>query len=280
MERLTLVSEHYVREMHLSSRASDSSWECSSHGSGLPSRLPPAPLAKPSPSPLPSSWPPRPASLHRPILHVQTAHPPKLLLVIRNQRQPRRLRMRRNPQIVVSDHLPLALQLRSYRSVSLRRCFRQTHYRKYERQLLQQLDRLGPLRALFCPVHQFSKRNHREHRLPCLQRAKPPQHLLRLFSPDINANVRVQQEPRTLRPGWCCGARRHHKPLRFCGLSFFRSARVKSAGNAASRSNARAIVPVRSLSTISSPRREISTSLLLTRNAFGKRTAPRLEHLR
>src|SRR5258708_23742700 len=65
----------------------------------------------------------------------------------------------------------------------------------------------------------------------------------------------------------------HHPP---CASGAFPSApppRVPSAGNAASRSTARTIVPLRSRRTISSPRREISTSLLFNRNCFGSRTA-------
>src|SRR6266436_1185333 len=210
---------------------------------------------------------------HRPILHLQPSHAPELPLVIGNQRQPRRLGMRRNPQIVVPDHLPLAFQFRPHRSISFRRRLRQSHYRKHARQLLQQLQRRRPLRALLGPVHEFPERNHGERRLSLLQHAKSPQHFLRLFPPDVDANVRVQQEARFLCPGRCCGARLHHSPLRSCGLSFFRPGCVKSAGSAASKSNARAIVPVRSRRTISSPRRDISTSLLFTRNAFGSRTA-------
>src|SRR5260370_31171508 len=34
MEKLTLMGEHYVCEVHLSSHTLESSWECSSHGSG------------------------------------------------------------------------------------------------------------------------------------------------------------------------------------------------------------------------------------------------------
>src|SRR6266436_623571 len=199
---------------------------------------------------------------HRPILHPQPPHPPELPLVIRHQRQPRRLGVRRNPQIVVPDQLPFALQLRPNRSISIRCGFRQSHHRKHPRQLPQKLQRRHPLRAFLRPVRQFPKRNHRERRLSRLQHAKPPQHLLRFFPSDVNTNVRVQQESRL-----------HHNPLRFCGLSLFRPASVKSFGNAASKSNARAIVPARSRNTISSPRREISTSVLFTRNAFGSRTA-------
>src|SRR5260370_599699 len=126
------------------------------------------------------------------------------------------------------------------------------------------------MKSLFSPPHtpQFATRNPRQRAPPRLQRPKPAQHLPRLFPPDVNANVRVQQE-----------ARVHHSPLRFCGLSFFRPVSLKSAGNAASKSKARAIVPARSRSTISSPRREISTSLLFTRNALGSRTAWLFPHL-
>src|SRR5713226_6029712 len=201
-------------------------------------------------------------SLRRPVFHPQPTHPPELPLVIRDQRQPRRPGMRRNPQVVIADHLSFAFQIGSNHSVSPRRRLRQPHHRKHSRQLPQQLQGRRPLRALLRPIGQIPKRNHREHCLSLLQHAKSPQHLLRLFPPDINANVRVQQE-----------ARFHHSPLRFCGLSFFRAASVKSSGSAASKSNARAIDPLRSRSTISSPRREISTSLLFTRNAFGSRTA-------
>src|SRR6266849_5388971 len=204
----------------------------------------------------------RAGPLHRPVLHLQTPHSPELPLVVGDQRQPRRLGVRGNPQVVISDHLALAFQFRSDRSISVRRRFRQAQHGNHLPKLPQRLQRRRALPAFLRPVHQFAKRNHREDCLSLLERAKPSQHLLRLFSPDVNANARVQQE-----------ARLHHSPLRFCGLSFSRPASVKSSGNAASRSNARAIVPLRSRRTISSPRREISTSLLFTRNAFGSRTA-------
>src|SRR5437016_9793484 len=44
---------------------------------------------------------------------------------------------------------------------------------------------------------------------------------------------------------------------------------TRSSGKLASRSNARTMVPFFSRSTISSPRRKISTSLLFNRNCFG-----------
>jgi hypothetical protein len=34
MEKLILMGEHYVCDVHLSSHTLDSPWECSSHGSG------------------------------------------------------------------------------------------------------------------------------------------------------------------------------------------------------------------------------------------------------
>src|SRR6266850_1065811 len=46
-----------------------------------------------------------------------------------------------------------------------------------------------------------------------------------------------------------------------------------SAGNSASKSSTRTIPPAFSRNTISSPRRKISTSELLTRNFFGSLTA-------
>src|SRR6201987_2725048 len=48
---------------------------------------------------------------------------------------------------------------------------------------------------------------------------------------------------------------------------------TRSSGKLASRSNARTMVPFFSRSTISSPRRKISTSLLFNRNCLGSRTA-------
>src|ERR1700756_4449400 len=46
-----------------------------------------------------------------------------------------------------------------------------------------------------------------------------------------------------------------------------------SDGNSASKSSTRPIPPAFSRNTISSPRRKISTSVLLTRNVFGSLTA-------
>src|SRR6266849_7026757 len=106
-----------------------------------------------------------PTALHGPILHLQPTHPPELPLVIRNQRQPRRLGMCRNPQIVVPDHLPLALQLRPNRSISLRRRLRQPHHRKHPRQLPQKLQRRRSVRAFLGSIQQFPERNHRKRRL-------------------------------------------------------------------------------------------------------------------
>src|SRR5260370_7619167 len=68
---------------------------------------------------------PRPS--HRPILHLQSSHPPKPPLVVRHQRQPRRLRMRCNPQIIVPDHLPFALHFPPHRSIILPPSHRHPH---------------------------------------------------------------------------------------------------------------------------------------------------------
>src|ERR1700720_2505640 len=55
----------------------------------------------------------------RPVLHLQPAHPPELLLVISNQRQPRRQRVCSNPEIVVADHLPFGFKLGSDFTIGL-----------------------------------------------------------------------------------------------------------------------------------------------------------------
>src|SRR5712691_11689316 len=65
----------------------------------------------------------------------------------------------------------------------------------------------------------------------------------------------------------------HHSPLRRCGCGSLRLFGNMSAGNSASKSSTRTIPPAFSRNTISSPRRKISTSELLTRNFFGSLTA-------
>src|SRR5205823_1138170 len=65
----------------------------------------------------------------------------------------------------------------------------------------------------------------------------------------------------------------HHKPLRRCGCGSLRFFANMSAGKSASKSSTRTIPPAFSRNTISSPRRKISTSALLTRNFFGNLTA-------
>src|SRR5580700_10884754 len=87
-------------------------------------------------------------------------------------------------------------------------------------------------------------------------------HFWRPVLPQIDADIGVEHIP---------GAR--HKPLRRCGCRSLRFFGNMSAGNSASKSSTRTIPPAFSRNTISSPRRKISTSELLTRNFFGSLTA-------
>src|SRR6266436_3951433 len=64
-----------------------------------------------------------------------------------------------------------------------------------------------------------------------------------------------------------------YRPLRRCGCGSLRFFENMSAGNSASKSRTRTIPPAFSRKTISSPRRKISTSELLTLNFFGSLTA-------
>src|SRR5690349_19977833 len=48
--------------------------------------------------------------LNGPVLHLQTAHPPELLLIVRDQSQVRRDSMGGNPQISVADQLALQFE--------------------------------------------------------------------------------------------------------------------------------------------------------------------------
>src|SRR5580692_5428261 len=87
-------------------------------------------------------------------------------------------------------------------------------------------------------------------------------HFWRPVLPQIDADIGVEHIP---------GAR--HKPLRRCGCRSLRFFGNMSAGNSASKSSTRTIPPAFSRNTISSPRRKISTSELLTRNFLGSLTA-------
>src|ERR1700693_181224 len=206
-------------------------------------------------------------ALSRPVLHLQPAHPPELSLVIGDQRQSCRQRVRSNPEIVVADHLALRLQLGTHLSVGFGSAFRQSQSRQQADQLPEPLQSCRPLSTLGSAVEQFAIRDDRKRRFSRTQAAESPQDLLRPALPDVDADVRVQQV-----------ARLHHRPLRFCGRSFPRPAFPrpaisKSSGRSASRSNATTMVPSFSRKTISSPRRKISTSSLFNRNCFGSRTA-------
>src|SRR5467141_3744041 len=87
-------------------------------------------------------------------------------------------------------------------------------------------------------------------------------HSWRPVLPQIDADIGVEH---------VAGA--HHRPLRRCGCESLRFFGNMSAGNSASKSSTRTIPPAFSRNTISSPRRKISTSALLTRNFFGSLTA-------
>src|SRR5207253_11199807 len=87
-------------------------------------------------------------------------------------------------------------------------------------------------------------------------------HFWRPVLPQIDADIGVEHI-----------AEAHHRPLRRCGCGSLRFFGNMSAGNLASKSSTRTIPPAFSRNTISSPRRKISTSELLTRNFFGNLTA-------
>src|SRR6266568_1949166 len=167
-----------------------------------------------------------------------------------------------NPQIVVPNHLAFGFQLRTNFPVAFSGRFWKGKCRQQENKFPEPFNRCSALGTLFRSVEQFSIGDDGDRRLSRSQLFKSAQQVLRSFLPDVNADVRVQKI-----------ARLHHNPLRFCGCSFSRPGISKSSGRPASNSNARTIVPLFSRSTISSPRRKISTSLLFSRNCFGNRNA-------
>src|SRR2546423_1344836 len=90
-------------------------------------------------------------------------------------------------------------------------------------------------------------------------------HFWRPVLSQINADIGVEH---------IAGAHsRPYKPLRRCGCGSLRFFGNMSAGSSASKSRTRTIPPAFSRNTISSPRRKISTSELLTLNFFGSLTA-------
>src|SRR5580704_11302856 len=113
---------------------------------------------------------------------------------------------------------------------------------------------------LFYAVKQFPVGHDRNHRFTWWQSSEVSNHILRPPLAQIYAGIRVEQIA-------CC----HQSPLRRWGFRL--SFTEESIGSSARISRTRSIVPFFSLKTISSPRREISSSLLLTRNFFGNRTA-------
>src|SRR5271169_402821 len=98
-----------------------------------------------------------------------------------------------------------------------------------------------------------------------LHLAKSRGHCWRPVLPQINADIGVEHIV------GAHGAR--YRPLRRCGCGSLRFFGNMSAGSSASKSRTRAIPPAFSRNMISSPRRKISTSELLTLNFFGSLTA-------
>src|SRR5260370_3366539 len=167
-----------------------------------------------------------------------------------------------NPQIVVPNHLAFGFQLRANFPIAFSGRFWKGKCRQQENKLPEPFKRCSALGAHFCSVKQVTIGDDGDRRLSWSQFFKSAQQVLRSFLPDVNADVRIQKI-----------ARLHHHPLRLRGCSFPRPGISKSSGRPASKSNARTIVPLFSRSTISSPRRKISTSLLFSRNCFGSRNA-------
>ena len=73
--------------------------------------------------------------------------------------------MRRNPQVVISDHCALRFQICANRSVGLCRRFRQRERRKHADEFSEALQSRSALRTFICPVEQLSKSNYRKRRL-------------------------------------------------------------------------------------------------------------------
>src|SRR5580692_1645357 len=90
-------------------------------------------------------------------------------------------------------------------------------------------------------------------------------HFWRPVLPQINANIGVEHI--------LDAHSRSYRPLRRCGCGSLRFFLNMSAGSSASKSRTRTIPPAFSRNMISSPRRKISTSELLTLNFFGSLTA-------
>src|ERR1700687_2713710 len=104
--------------------------------------------------------------------------------------------------------------------------------------------------------------NHRYNGVAMLHLAESRGHFWGPVLPQIDADIGVEH---------IAGA--HQRPLRRCGWGSLRFFGNMSDGNSASKSSTRTIPPAFSRNTISSPRRKISTSELLTRNFFGSLTA-------
>jgi len=146
--------------------------------------------------------------------------------------------VRRDPQVVVPNHWPLAFQFRSDRSVGFGRPCRQVQHRKHFAPAPARVQGLPPCALFSAPYSNSPKRNTESAASPASAR-ETRQHASAFFR-DVNADVHVQQK------------RASSQPLAFCGLSFPRRASVKSAATRQQVKRPRHR-PARSRSTISSP---------------------------
>src|ERR1043166_4541861 len=104
--------------------------------------------------------------------------------------------MRRDPQIVVADHLALELQGGTDGAIELARARRQFQHREQTRQLSELSRRLLAQPALLHPIEKLAVGYDRDHRLARSQSLEPCQNPRRPPLPDVNASVGIQQEAR------------------------------------------------------------------------------------
>src|SRR6516162_3979604 len=121
------------------------------------------------------------------------------------------------------------------------------------------------LLASFRAIKQLPIGNHRQDCITVLHVAEACGYLGRPVLPQIDAHMGVEH----ITDGHCY----LYRPLRRCGCGSLRFLENMSAGNSASKSRTRTMSPAFSRKTISSPRRKISTSELLTLNFLGSLTA-------
>src|SRR5664279_287129 len=166
-----------------------------------------------------------------------------------------------NPQVIIADEPAFLLQCCPDFSVCF--CSPRVKLLNWDvlNQFLQLGESLGLLATLARTVVEFSISNCRHDQLSRLQSLETGPDLRWPVFGDVYAHVRIQHVARL------------HSASRFWGGWSCRPWDIKSFGMAASAANARPRLRFGSLSTISSPRRRISTSSTSKRNCFGKRTA-------